>query len=118
MRESLLALLLLLMGCPDDTGDVPTDDDDITADDDDTAPDDDDAVDDDDSGTDDDDASPDDDDDATAPAVSPFVSSTGGGAHVESDQYKLDLFVAPQTPIGTSESATHRLRLGPAAMRK
>ena len=117
MRGSLLALLLLLLGCPDETGDTPTDDDDVTADDDDAVDDDDSTPDDDDSTPDDDDTIPDD-DDSVSPSVSPFVSLTGGGAHVESPQHKLDLFVAPQSPVGTSESATHRLHLGPAAMRK
>ena len=102
MKRLLLCSLLLLPGCLD-----PLDDDDSTADDDD-ATDDDDAADDDDA-TDDDDAAP-------APVL-PFTSSTGGGGALQSDNYTLELYALPTSPVGSTSSSSYVLHLGPGAVR-
>jgi hypothetical protein len=41
------------------------------------------------------------------------VEGSGGGIGLESENYKLRLFVAPARPVGQLESEKYRLRLGP-----
>ncbi|MFH1437005.1 MAG: hypothetical protein ABIJ56_14950 [Pseudomonadota bacterium] len=56
--------------------------------------------------------------DGVEPApVQPFLSETAGGASLSSANYKLELFVAPVRPVGSTSSASYNLKLGPAGVR-
>ena len=46
-----------------------------------------------------------------------FLSETSGGARLLSSNYRLELFVAPAPPAGSTASSAYRLRLGPGALR-
>lgn len=47
----------------------------------------------------------------------PYQCVTSGGALLESDNYKLEVFIAPVRPIGTTSSTNYKLKLGPAGVR-
>ena len=54
----------------------------------------------------------------TGPATAPsFLSQTSGGARLLSNNYRLELFVAPTPPPGSTAGSGYRLRLGPGALR-
>jgi hypothetical protein len=42
---------------------------------------------------------------------------TSGGAVRSSVNYRLEIFIAPVSPVGTASSQTHTVKLGPATMR-
>jgi hypothetical protein len=46
-----------------------------------------------------------------------FLSETSGGARIESSSYRLEVFIAPMRPIGSTQSASYKLHLGPGAAR-
>ncbi len=116
--RSALVFVVLLLGCPDETGETPDDDDDAVGDDDDFTLDDDDVADDADTVVDDDDTVADDDDTTATANPGAFTAMTGGGDVISSPNYTLELFVAPQAPPSEPlESPSYRLRLGPAAQR-
>ena len=48
----------------------------------------------------------------------PYQCETAGGALLESDNYKLEVFIAPVRPIGNVESPSYKLKLGPASTRE
>ncbi len=48
----------------------------------------------------------------------PFTANTSGGATLRSASYRLDLFIAPAAPIGSSRAGQHHLQLGPAPISK
>jgi hypothetical protein len=48
----------------------------------------------------------------------PYQCETAGGALLESDNYKLEVFIAPVRPIGNIESPGYKLKLGPASTRE
>jgi hypothetical protein len=47
----------------------------------------------------------------------PYQCETAGGAVLTSDNYRLEVFVAPVRPIGNLSSTNYRLKLGPAGLR-
>ncbi|MBI5480592.1 MAG: hypothetical protein HY906_17170 [Deltaproteobacteria bacterium] len=46
-----------------------------------------------------------------------FLSETSGGARIESASYRLEVFIAPVRPIGSTQSGSYKLQLGPGALR-
>ncbi len=58
-----------------------------------------------------------DDDDAAPAPVLPFTSSTGGGGALQSDNYTLELYALPTSPVGSTSSSSYVLHLGPGAVR-
>lgn len=48
----------------------------------------------------------------------PYQCETAGGALLESDNYRLEVFIAPVRPIGNLESPSYKLKLGPASTRE
>ncbi len=50
--------------------------------------------------------------DATPPASNAFTTSSGGGTRASSS-YRLRLSISPPTPVGTRQSASFKLFLGP-----
>jgi hypothetical protein len=49
--------------------------------------------------------------------VLPFTSSTGGGGALQSDNYTLELYALPTSPVGSTSSSSYVLHLGPGAVR-
>jgi hypothetical protein len=47
----------------------------------------------------------------------PYQCETAGGAFLESDNYRLEVFIAPVRPIGSVSSPTYQLKLGPGSTR-
>jgi len=47
----------------------------------------------------------------------PYQCETAGGAFLESDNYKLEVFIAPVRPIGNVSSPNYQLKLGPGSTR-
>jgi hypothetical protein len=48
----------------------------------------------------------------------PYQCETAGGALLESDNYKLEVFIAPVRPVGNLSSPNYKLKLGPASTRE
>lgn len=46
-----------------------------------------------------------------------FKSLTSGGARISSDNYRMDLFIAPIHPVGTVSSTNYTIKYGPGAIR-
>jgi hypothetical protein len=46
-----------------------------------------------------------------------FLSETSGGARIESASYRLELFIAPVPPVGSAQSSSYKLQLGPGGLR-
>lgn len=49
--------------------------------------------------------------------VLPFTSSTGGGGALQSDNYTLELYALPTSPVRSTSSSSYVLHLGPGALR-
>jgi len=47
----------------------------------------------------------------------PYQCETAGGAFLESDNYQLEVFIAPVRPIGSVSSPSYQLKLGPGSTR-
>jgi hypothetical protein len=47
----------------------------------------------------------------------PYQCETAGGAFLESDNYRLEVFIAPVRPIGSVSSPNYQLKLGPGSTR-
>ncbi len=52
-----------------------------------------------------------------ASAAIPFYLETSGGALMTSPGHRLELFIGPVRPVGSSSSETYQLKLGPAGIR-
>jgi len=48
--------------------------------------------------------------------VSSFIITTSGGGTLESDEYRLEIFISPATPAGKGNWSGGKLQLGPAAI--
>jgi len=48
----------------------------------------------------------------------PYQCETAGGALLESENYKLEVFIAPVRPVGSVSSPGYKLKLGPASTRE
>lgn len=51
------------------------------------------------------------------PTVQPFETESAGGAVLTSANYKMELFVAPARPVGSTSSASYKMKLGPGGVR-
>jgi hypothetical protein len=59
-----------------------------------------------------------DEDPVTPPGGRPFQTESAGGGTISSENYTIELFVAPVRPVGTISNDNHTILLGPAGMRR
>jgi hypothetical protein len=59
-----------------------------------------------------------DEDVALPPGGNPFQTESAGGGLISSENYTIELFVAPVRPVGTTSNDSYTIHLGPAGMRR
>jgi len=59
-----------------------------------------------------------DEDAITPPGGRPFQTESAGGGLISSENYTIELFVAPVRPVGTISNDSYTIQLGPAGMRR
>lgn len=47
----------------------------------------------------------------------PFESETAGGGAISSENYTIELYLAPARPVGSTSDASRTIKLGPAGVR-
>jgi hypothetical protein len=52
------------------------------------------------------------------PGGGPFQTESAGGGLISSENYAIELFVAPVRPVGTVSNDNYTIQLGPAGMRR
>jgi hypothetical protein len=50
------------------------------------------------------------------PSPPSTISITSGGGTLTSENYRLRIYLAPQSPVGSGESTNYKIHLGPAAV--